>query len=274
LAYGVARSNGYGIGLPQDTLTARAVRYASDAVRRAPNSSDAWAAMGLARLVDQPRTLTGVREGLERAIALDPGNAEPHHLLGFTLSLLGQDSLGLEHDRMALALEPARPVTIMHLAHYALKNQRPADALRWVDSALVVNPAFVNGHMLRATLLLAAGDSAAARAEVARWHDLPSQRLFAPLYERALAPRGQDSAQVRAWREQIRAVLPAELPVNLGSYGAVMIMIATGDAGTVMPLFEASQPRGAYIHYFMTFPAFDGIRSDPRFQRLFRETAP
>jgi len=275
LAYGIARSNGYGIGLPADTLTARAMRYSSDVVRRAPNSSEAWAAMGLAHLVDQPRTLEGVREGLERSIALDPSNAEPHHLLGFSLALLGQDSLGLEHDRMALALEPARPVTIMHLAHFAMKHRHTAEAMRWVDSALAFNPAFVNGRMLRATLLMAAGDTAEARAEVAHWRDLPWQRLFVQsLYEQVLAPHGRDSAQVREWREQIRAAIPAELPVNLGAYCALTIVMATNDAGTVMPLLEAAQPRGAYVHYFMTFPMFDGVRSDPEFQRLFRETAP
>jgi tetratricopeptide (TPR) repeat protein len=260
--------------LPKDTVAARALRYATDAVRRAPNSSDAWTAMGIANLVNHPRTLEGSREGFERAIALDPGNAEPHHLLGFTAALAGEDSVGLAHDRMALALEPARPVTIMHLAHFALKHRRTAEALRWVDSALVVNPAFVNGHMLRVTLLLVAGDTSEARAEVARWRSLPSPAFYIPLYERALAPRGQDSAQVRAWREQIRAAIPAELPVNLGGYSALMVMVADGDAATVMPLFEASQPRGAYIHYFMSFPVFDPIRGDARFQRLFQETTP
>lgn len=269
LAYAIARSNGYGLGIPQDTVSARALRYAADAVRRAPNSSDAWTAVGLANLVNNPRTIAGSREGLERAIALDPGNAEPHHLLGFTYALLGQDSAGLAHDRMALALEPARPVTIMHLAHIALKNRNISESLRWTDSALAVNPAFMNAHMLRATLLFMKGDTVAARADVARWTQMPALRSYAAPFARALAPGGPDAAQVLEWRTQT-----AELPTSLGAYYAIMVMAATGDAAAVLPVLERSQPRGAYIHYFMKFPVFDGIRSDARFARLFAETAP
>jgi TolB-like protein/tetratricopeptide (TPR) repeat protein len=274
LAYGIASSNGYRIGLSSDTVTARAMRYASEAVRRAPNSSDAWTAMGSARLVDQPRVLTGVRDGLERAIVLDPSNAEPHHLLGFTLALLGQDSAGLGHDRMALAIEPARPVTIMHLAHFALKYGRAAESRRWVDSALVVNAAFMNARMFRAILLLLDGDTAQARADVARWRDQPPLRGYVPLYERILAPHAQDSASAREWRAGILSLVPAELPAAIASYTALMAMIATRDAETVLQVLSAAQPRGAFAHYFMTFPLFDPIRRDAGFQRLWQETAP
>ena len=274
LAYGIARTNGYGLGISQDTVGARALRYASEAVRRAPNSSDAWTAMGLANSVNHPRTLEGTIAGLERAIALDPGNAEPHHLLGFHYALLGQDSLGLSHDRMALALEPARPVTIMHLAHFALKYGRAAESRRWVDSALVVNAAFMNARMFRAILLLLDGDTAQARADVARWRDQPPLRGYVPLYERILAPHALDSASAREWRAGIRSLVPAELPAGIASYTALMAMIATRDAETVLQVLSAAQPRGAYAHYFMTFPLFDSIRSDAGFQRLLRETAP
>ena len=274
ITYGIAAGNGFGIGFPTDTVTARAMRNANEAVRRAANSSDAWLAMGLARLAAQPRTLAGVREALERAVALDPTNAEPHHLLGFTLALLGQDSAGIEQDRQALAIEPARPVTLMHLAQFAVKTGRYAEARRWVDSALVVDREFFSARGYLVVLLLASGDTSAARAEVARWRDLPPLRVFAVFAEQALSSHALDSARARQWSAEMRAVIPAEMPVSAASYIALLAMLTSRDGEFVLDLLEAARPRGAFVRYYMTFVAFDPIRSEPRFQRLFQETAP
>jgi TolB-like protein/Tfp pilus assembly protein PilF len=274
LAYGIATANGVSVGLPRDTMVARAVRNATDAVGRAPRSSDAWVAMGLARLAAESRHPAAVRDALERALALDPTNAEAHHLLGFTLEMMGQDSAGLDHDRQALAIEPARPVTLMHLAQSAIKAGRYAEGRRWTDSALVFDRDFWSARGFLPALMVAAGDTAAARAEVERWRDLQPLRGVAALAQLALAPHGTDTASVRQWRAALRAAVPAEMPMSQGSGTSVLLMLASGDPVTVTAVFEAMRPRGVFMHYHMTFRAFDPIRGDPRFQRLFVETTP
>jgi len=230
--------------------------------------------MALARLAAQPGRPAQVRDALERAVAFDPTNAEAHHLLGFILEMLSQDSAGLDHDREALAIEPARPVTLMHFAQEAIRTGRYAEGRRWTDSALVFSPDYWLARGLLPLLMLAAGDTSSARAEVARWRDLPQLRRATAFMEQALAPHGSDSAAVRQWRAALRAVVPTEMPVSLGSGAALLAMVASGDPETVMAVFEAMKPRGAYMHYYMTFRAFDPIRNDPRFRRLFEETTP
>jgi adenylate cyclase len=274
LAYGIAASNGFTVGLPRDTVSARAIRNAAEAVRRAPNSSDAWLAMGVARLAEDPRHPQPSREAYERALALDPANPEAHHLLGFTLALLGQDTLGIEHDRMALAIEPARPVTVTHFAQFEAKLGHYAQARRWVDSALTFDHAFWSSHAALSYLLLQAGDTAGARAEVVRWRDIQPLRDVAPLAERLLAPHGTDSTSVREWRAAVRAAIPAEVPVSSGLGVSILVMLASGDAETVLAVQEAVRPRGAFLHYFLTWVAFDPLRENPRFRRLFQETTP
>ncbi len=274
MTHGIAHGNGLDLGLPADTLAARAMRNASEAVRRAPNSSDAWLAMGLARLAAQARTLAGVREALERAIALDPTSAEPHHLLGFALALLGQDSAGLEQDRQALAIEPARPVTLMHFAQNAIREGRYAEARRWVDSALVFDREFFSARWLRVPLLVLGGDTSQARAEVARWRDLPPLRSVAALAEQALALAGLDSAAARQLRAGMRGTIPPALPAAQAAYGAMLLMIASQDPGIVVDMLEAARPRGRFLRYLMAAVMFDPIRGDPRFQRLFQEASP
>ena len=249
------------------------MRAATEAVRRAPNSSDAWLATAEARLAAQPRTLLGVREALERAIALDPTSAEPHHMLGFTLALLGQDSSGLEHDRQALSIEPARPVTLMHFAQSATKAGRYAEARRWVDSALVFDRDFYLARTSLATLLLLAGDTTRAREEVARWPELPALRDVAAPARRMLSLAGPDPAVAQRMRGEVRAAIPPLLPTAQAAYIAMFMMAASHDAEIVVDVLEAARPRGRFLRYLMTAVIFDPIRSDPRFQRLFQETA-
>jgi tetratricopeptide (TPR) repeat protein len=255
-------------------VAARAVRDAAEAVHRAPGSPDAWLAMGVARLAQLPGHPQSAREAFERAIALDPSSAEAHHLLGFTLAMLGQDSLGLEHDRMALAIEPARPVTVMHLAQFAAKRGHYAEARRWVDSALVFDREFFVSRGMLPWLMLMAGDTAGARSEIARWWDFPQARGVAALGERIFSPHGSDSASVARWRASLRSVLPPELPVFWGHNIALLLMTVTPDPELVMAILDTVRPRGAFLHYVLTWAAYDPVRYDPRFARLFAETTP
>lgn len=271
IGYAIAAANGVSLGQSLDTLVARAMRAATEAVRRAPNSSEAWTAMGVSRLAAHPVTLEGVREAQERAIALDPSNPEPHHLLGNTLAILGQDSLGFVHDRMALAIDPARPVTVLHFLQPAMRDGRYEEAQRWLDSALGFDPGFFVGRAVRGALLAIRGDTAAARAEVASWSSIPQLRDLARLAALALQPAGPDSVERR---RALIAAIPRDLPVVSASYGAMLVMAATHDGAVVTAMFEQTRPRGAFVHYFMRSKIFDPVRGNPAFQRLFRETTP
>ena len=106
VAYGLATGNGVNLGISRDSVAAIAVNVATEAVRRAPNSSDAWISMALARFAADPRGLAGMREADERAVALDPSSAEAHHQLSFALGLLGQDSAAVAQTRSRASLMP------------------------------------------------------------------------------------------------------------------------------------------------------------------------
>src|SRR5205807_2046474 len=65
-----------------------------------------------------------------------------------------------------LALEPNRPVTLTNLARISYAQRRYAEALRWLDSALTLDPGFLFAHSLRARVHLALGDLESARRDV------------------------------------------------------------------------------------------------------------
>ncbi len=272
--YGLASGNGIDVGIPADSVAARAMRAATDAVVRAPNASEAWLAMALARQVAQPRTLAGATEALERAIALDPANPEAHHLLGFVLAMLGQDSAGLAHDVFALAIDPSRAVTLNHLVQFHLRAGRYADARRWADSALAVDRDFFPVRAVLPTLLLLEGDSAAAREEAARWRALPQLADASPLALAILAVPGPDGAEVERRLAALRSSIPPAMGLLPAVHLAMLGLTAARDPAVAVGFLEAGRPRGAFLHYFMTMPLFAPVQGDPRFQRLLEETRP
>ena len=112
-----------------------------------------------------PATFAGVREAIQRAVDLDPANAEAHHEFGMILRLLDEDSSAAEHFHRAVALEPDRPMSLVHLGWIDMEARRYAGARRWFDSATAVNPGFYQAYAERAALRLATGDSAGARLD-------------------------------------------------------------------------------------------------------------
>lgn len=239
VAYGIAAGNGTPIGIPQESVAVRSMRAASEAVQRAPQSSEAWLAMGIARIATNSARHGGATEALERAIALDPANVEAHHLLGFGYAVQGQDSLGLVHDRHALAINPLRPVTLLHLVQFALMQGRYREAQVLLDSVLRIDPDFGPARAAELPVRMLNGDSAWARQQLAA----------------ITLPQGVPLATARV------------------AYYA-MVHALDGQADPAIALLQRAVPRGLFLNYFLRMPPFDRVRGDPRFAALLREAAP
>ncbi|PYP01525.1 MAG: hypothetical protein DMD61_01305 [Gemmatimonadetes bacterium] len=128
-------------GLPPGGVLARGFGAADRALRRDSTSADAWMARGFLLSFRNPRTFAGVEDAFRHATALDPLNAEAYHQYGMTLLWLGRDSSAAEMYRRALILEPERPITLFNLARLRMRRGDYRPAIRWLDSALIVDPA-------------------------------------------------------------------------------------------------------------------------------------
>jgi adenylate cyclase len=274
LAYGLAYTNGTDIGLPWDTIAARLARAATEAVARAPRSSDAWIALAMARQAAEPRTFAGVLEANERAVALDSTSSEAHHQLGFTQFALGMDSAALAEAHRALALEPARPVSLVRLTEHALVAGDWGTARRWVDSALAINPEYALARVFRAVLLLRQHAADSAASEARSWRELPSLRFAAPFLEQiASTPRG-DTAGVQRLERQVVAVMPPKIPASMAVWWALPLLAGPDAREAALAVLERGRPRGAVLRTYLRFALFDPLRGDPRFQGLLRDSAP
>ncbi len=253
---------------PADSLGARGIAAAERALALDSASSDAWMAHAYAQMVRHPMTWEGAEAGFRRAIALNPRNAEAWHQLADLLGPAGRAAEAQAAYREALAAEPGRPVTLLSLA----AGLPPRDAAAACDSALAIDPAFVNAYYFRAMTRLAFGDTAGARADRASIERLTP--AGAELLGRAQAARLTlalgDTAGARERARGLRADLPATGPVNgriAGFFAGLLYDL--GDSDGALDMFQRA-PREALLWQYM------GGRwaGDERFRRVFEAARP
>jgi TolB-like protein len=263
-------------GVPPESLLQRGLRATDRALQLDSLSSDAWMARGYLAAFAEPRAFTGMREAFARALALDPRNAEAWHQLGSKLQFLGDDSGAIAANLHALALDPARAITLRNLGWLYRDARRYPEARRWMDSALAADPTAGYVHRDRALVLLYAGDTAGARASALLAERFsPAGSAFVNALRVALQAASGDSVAARAGAEAMARTAAGTSP--LGVYWGSDVapaFLAVGERGRCLDLLERVRPRGAMLWQRLRDPVWDPVRTDPRFVRLVAESRP
>lgn len=181
------------IFLVQDEITEQVVAaiepqlYAAEGVRakrKSPENFDAWECVVRALALMNSRARPDVEAAhdlLRKAVALDPGYAQPHSLLSFVTTLGVHMGWEPRESTLALATEAARRALFLdpedawaHVATgYALAwSGRADDAIVEYEKALALNPTLAIAHWLLALALCYLG-----RGEEALAHGDQAERL-------------------------------------------------------------------------------------------------
>ncbi len=235
---------------PPDSFLTTGLAAASRALALDSLSSDAWLAWGYLQVFAHPRDFAGAEEGMRRAVALNPRNAEAWSQLADLLGYMQRDSEMREPMMRALAIEPGRPITLQNLA--ALETPRAALAL--ADSAIAIDPAFYTAYVTRATAKFRLGDTAGARADGATYQRLaPAGAEWIARASRIQGLRilGDSSASVELVR-QMASQLPrtGRIPIRVGSILGPALFAATKDTTAALDILERMQP-GAQLWQFL-----------------------
>ena len=271
-AHGLLRDWGwtYG-GLPPDSILARGWAAGERAIQLDTTVAEVWQARGLLLRLRRPGTFAGVRQAAERAVHLNPQSAEAHHEYGMALRLLADDAAAGVQFRNALAIEPDRPMSLLHLAWIDLAQRRYQDARRWLDSSIVVFPGFYQAYAERAELRLVTGDTAGARtdAETAVSLRPPEDVLAGESVFLALDRRSGDATSERARLVRLRAYAPRPDTMSVHQAAAwAAVLVATGEGGQAIEFLERVSVDKPHLRIHLEEGYFDAVRSNPRFQQL------
>lgn len=258
-------------GLPHDSLLARGFALSERAVRRDSTLADAWMAQGLVLAFQGPRTIEAGLKAFQRAIALDEQNAEAIHQYGAVMEWLGDDSTAANLYQRALALEPERPVTLANLGDLYFRRRRYREAVRWMDSALIMQPGFTGGLERRSLFRLYAGDTAGARLDAETALRIGAGATGAA--EAALAmveAREGDTAGAQARVARLMNELPGSgsLTASVELRFLTRALVVAGHPELALEVLDRVHPRGGHFWLDLQSPVFDAIRGDPRFRRL------
>jgi Flp pilus assembly protein TadD len=258
-AYAIARVNYYRLpDAPIESLAVRGLVITDRALRRDSTASDAWMARGFLLAYANPRTVEGSMDAFQRAIALDPKNAEAHHQYAQVLNWLGRHDDADRELHLALALDPGRAISYVDLS-YSTHSRDTALALVLIDSAVALDPASAYARRGRALARLVAGDVRGAQEDAEMANRLqPGSIVMENLLAVVLARAG-DSARARA--------LIAHWPGRAGHWLVMAALLAVGDTAATLDRFERAPPDPSYW-WALHRPEFDALRGSPRFERL------
>jgi DNA-binding SARP family transcriptional activator/TolB-like protein/Tfp pilus assembly protein PilF len=239
-------------------------------------SSDAWMARAYLLESADPVQMRGAAEAFERAIAINPRNAEALHQYAQVFQVLGQWEKAYDTFRRTLTLEPDRSLPYVAMASIAWKQGKTILARQLYDSALVVDPGASYVLSARAMLRIGVGDvtggldDAVTAVRVEQGYSLPPHSVLAI----ALARTGEAARAEREVSRALSEIADPTAPSPTDTRWVASALVAIGRRSEALSLIERARPRGAWLWFYLLADDFDTIRSDPRFARVMRDARP
>jgi TolB-like protein/tetratricopeptide (TPR) repeat protein len=254
------------LGVSRDSLAALSNAALARAIRRDSLSTGVV-------LVRAQREDAVVGVGLlADAIARDPRNPDLQSWYGLGLRQLGRDSAAIAHFIRAGALDPDNGMTPFLIGQTHLLARRYRDAARWMDSALTLQPDAYFFYSELGTARLFLDDTAGARvmADLAAQHGGNDARD--ELYALIEARSGDTSAALARLARVEARLASADCEVSHACLDLAYALAAVGARERALAVVERLKPPGSWIYYWLSHPALDSIRQDPRFVRIIQRS--
>jgi len=262
MAYGASQLNG---DAPPMEVLPRAREAAARAIHADAGLSEAQLAGGyLSWCCDWDWGAAEV--ALRRAVVLDPRSAMGHLVLGHALSQMGRHAEASAEVARARELDPLQPLTHALSSQVAFQRRDHRAALEHARHAIVLDPGFWIGYMMRGQAHEQLGqiDHALEAVEAgARLSHNNSKTMALRAYVFARAGRATEARDVL---DTFQAVSKVKY---VPPYASALVHAGLGERDQALAWLErAYEARDVHLIFLTVDPKWDPLRSEPRFQAL------
>lgn len=253
---------------PEDALLAKAKAAANKALELDNHLAEAEASLGLIALLAD-WDWDGARKHFERAFTLDPNYATAHHWYaeGFLMPMGQVDSAVAEMGK-AQELDPLSAVIATDLGKELYFAHRYDEAIVEFRRALELDPNFISAHNWLSDTFLEKGMYPEAMAELEKTRSFKEERVYLRQRAYLYARMGRRSEAEGALARSLQ--LSRGKQVSSGAVALVYAMLGKKD-NSFLWLQNAYTEKSSFMMTLKLWPAFDSMRSDPRFGDLLRK---
>jgi TolB-like protein/DNA-binding winged helix-turn-helix (wHTH) protein/Tfp pilus assembly protein PilF len=253
---------------PPSVVAPKARAAALKALQLDPLLADAHSSLAYLKLT-YDWDWVGAETEFERALELNPGSSDGHHLYAHLLVSGGRPDKALAESRRALELDPLNPLVNLHLGWHYLYSRHYDQAIDQLAKTLELDANYVPGHWYRGLAYEQNKMYTEALREMTRAKDLfPNNLALQADIGHVYAISG-NSAEA----EKVIAHLKQESKRRyVSSYEIALIYVGLEKNDQAMEwLNKALSERCDQMIYLNADPRLDPVRSDPRFRDLVRQ---
>ncbi|HUI72284.1 MAG TPA: tetratricopeptide repeat protein, partial [Spirochaetia bacterium] len=240
---------------------------AAQAIAADPALGEAHAALGFSEWFYE-WNLPGAEQEFRRAIELDPDNADAHHWYSQALMTGGRFREAEHEMRAALELDPRSLILRTNLGwlHYFERNYPLA--IEEIQRVALEAPDFVTAHYKLWEAYSMNGNKANAWNECRQL----AHQVCSPEDEKKIL----DAYQQGGYSSALKSLVTTSPGDYSGSYvDGSRYLIFAGDKARALDFLErAYHDKDGWLIFVPIDPAFDSLRSDPRFDRLMQQLPP
>lgn len=261
---GLADSYWSDINLPPRDSMPKAREYALKAISLDETLAHAHTALATVHFYGDWDWNAAERE-YQRALQLNPNDAEAHRLYSVFLTAMGRTSEALAHVSTAQQLDPLYPASTT--AGWDLYCARRYDqAMEYCQKSIELAPNDENSHACMSWAYLGAGKYQQAVDEAKKaWTLSGEEPVWAVLVGQAYARSGNPAETRRILNDLLKRSRTAYVPPTF----IAALYAATKDTKMALQWIErAYAERDLYLAEIKVNPGFDSLRSDQRFRNL------
>jgi len=207
-----------------------------------------------------------------RSLALNPNDANAHHWFAYYLVFSGDLDGAVAEMERARQLDPLSAITNADEGHLLYIAGRNDEAIIRLRQAIELAPDLGQPHATLSWIDLAEGHSSDALAEARRGLELDSNN------PRTIAETGYVFARTGRAADARKLLMHLNGLVSRDASSPVfpaVILIGLGERSRAIDVLEeAGKTRYGGLQGIVQWPVFDQLKSDPRYQRLMRDSRP